>query len=550
MPKLIVKQGGESREVVLMKDNFCIGRTPENDLEVKDSLISRRHSSVVRRGDRHVVYDLGSSNGTYVNQDRIEMRVLEDGDVIRLGDTEIVFRADGPSADLTKVETATPPATQKADAIPGHSTDFIGNRSIVQHVDDIAESFLFNISDALNRGISLKEIEKELESDKGPKDSRMFFILFQVGKALATAPTLDSMFETSMKLIFEVINCERGVLMTYERAGGDLAPRFTYHRARGVISGADIPVSKTITHQVVQEKVSIITSDALQDPRFMQGMSIVQYNIRSALCVPLWEQQRVYGVIYLDNLAKTYAFTKDDLELLTAIANLMAIRMKQEELREQLKREEMARINLSKYHSPDVVEMVVSRGGEIGLEVTEREVSVMFVDIEASTKLAEKMKPAELASLLNEFFEMATSEIFQFKGHVNKYIGDEVMAVFNAPFDQADHAVLAVKTAVAILRDLARHNQQNSDRAYNVRIGINTGTAIAGNVGAKVRMEYTVIGDTVNTAKRLGSLPQVNRVVVGQNTYERIRGQFQAVSLGETMVKGKEKPLRAYEIIL
>lgn len=545
MAKLIVKQGGQTREVVLVKDNFCIGRTPENDLEVKDSLISRRHSSIVKRGDRYIVYDLGSSNGTYVNADRVEMRVLETGDVIRLGDTEITYQDENAKADSgSKPPAPKDPAAPKA----GSLTDFAGSRYIVQHVDDIAESFNFDISDALNKGVSLREIQKEVLPEKAGKDSRMFFILFQVGKALSTAPSLDSMIETSMKLIFEIINCERGVLMTFDKQ--ELSPRFSYHRGRGVISGADIPVSKTITSQVVSEKVSIITSDALQDPRFMQGMSIVQYNIRSALCVPLWEAQKVYGVIYLDNLAKTYAFTKDDLELLTAIGNLMAIRMKQEELHEALKREEMLRTSLSKYHSPDVVEMLVSRGGEMGLEVVERPVTVLFADVEASTKLAERLKPDQLVELLNEFFQMSTSAIFQFKGNVNKFIGDEVMAIFNAPFDNNEHALAAVKTAAVILKELERHNTQHPDRPYNVRIGINTGTAVAGNVGTKTRMEYTVIGDTVNTAKRLCSFPQVNRIIIGENTFEAVKNFFKANCLGETLLKGKEKSLKAYEILL
>jgi len=547
MTKLIVKQGGQTREVILNKENFCIGRTPENDLEVKDSLISRRHSSIVKRGDRYIVYDLGSSNGTYVNQDRVEMRILENGDVIRLGDTEITYCEEG-ARDGSKAPPA-PATPAREEPKPGASTDFAGSRYIVQHVDDIAESFRFDLTDAFARGVSLREIEKELPAERTGKESRMFFILFQVGKALSTAPTLDSMIETSMKLIFDIINCERGVIMTADRGGTELTARFAYHRAHGVIPGADIPISKTITNQVMQEKVSIITSDALQDPRFMQGVSIVQYNIRSALCVPLWEEQKIYGVIYLDNLAKSYAFTKDDLEMLTAMANLTAIRMKQEELRDRLKREEMLRANLSKYHSPDVVEMLVSRGGEVGLEVVEREVTVLFVDVEASTKLAETLEPAELTALLNEFFLMATSAVFQYKGHVNKFIGDEVMAIYNAPLDHSDHATAAVKTATTILKELERRNQMRPDRPYNVRIGINTGPVIAGNVGTPVRLEYTVIGDTVNTAKRLGSFPQVNRIVVGENTYERVKLLFQARSLGETFLKGKEKALRAYEIV-
>ncbi|SVC52494.1 uncharacterized protein METZ01_LOCUS305348, partial [marine metagenome] len=92
MPKIIVQRGEDVREIDLAKDTFSIGRTPENDLELKDSLISRRHSSIVRRGEEFHVYDLGSSNGTYVNQEKIEVRVLKDGDQVRIGETLITFR--------------------------------------------------------------------------------------------------------------------------------------------------------------------------------------------------------------------------------------------------------------------------------------------------------------------------------------------------------------------------------------------------------------------------------------------------------------------------
>src|SRR5688572_30023939 len=97
LPKLHIKQGANARDFALIKESISIGRTPENDIELKDSLISRRHTSIVRKGERWVVYDLGSSNGTFLNRERIDNRPLENGDVIRVGDTEITFWAeDGP----------------------------------------------------------------------------------------------------------------------------------------------------------------------------------------------------------------------------------------------------------------------------------------------------------------------------------------------------------------------------------------------------------------------------------------------------------------------
>jgi adenylate cyclase len=540
LPKLIVKQGGQSREVALNKDTLSIGRTPENDIELKDSLISRKHTSIVRKGDRWVVYDLGSSNGTFVNRERVEMKPLDHGDIIRVGESEIHYVDEGPTRPVPK-------STFRDERKP---TEIPGSQQIVKHVDEIAESFSFDISGALSKGLSLRDIRGEGSGEKAAKESKMFFILFQVGKALSSAGSLDEMLHTATKLIFEVVNAERSVILLKDPATGELSTRQAYHRARGLVEGKEIAISRTISSQVMNDKVSIITSDALQDPRFMAGLSIVQYNIRAALCVPVWEGDRVYGAIYLDNLAKSYAFTKDDLELMTAIANLIGIRIKQEETAAKLRREETLRANLSKYHSPDHVKLLMERGGDVGLEVAERDVTVAFIDVVESTRMAEAHHPAEVAALLNEFFQMATNAIFQHNGHVNNFIGDEVMAIFNAPLDMPDHAAQAVRACASFLKELESFNLAHPEKMFKVRCAINTGPVVAGNVGAAAHIKYTVLGDTVNVAARLSKMPQVNSVVVGERTWDRVKTVFKAKDLGEVALKGKEKPQRAYEIIL
>ena len=545
MPKLIVKQGGSSREVPLSKDTISIGRTPENDIELKDSLISRKHTSIVKKGDRYVVYDLGSSNGTFVNRERIEMKPLDNGDIIRVGDSEIHYVEE--SNTRPPPPRAVPGFERRPTEVPATASS---SQQIVKHVDEIAESFSFDITGALSKGLSLRDIRGEAGGEKAAKESKMFFILFQVGKSLSSANTLDDMLLTAVKLIFEVVNAERSVILMKDPQTGEATTRHAYHRSRGLVDGKDIMISRTITSQVMNDRVSIITSDALQDPRFMAGLSIVQYNIRSALCVPLWEGDRVYGVLYLDNLAKSYAFTKDDLELMTAIANLVAIRMKTEETAVKLRREETLRANLSKYHSPDHVKMLMERGGDVGLEVAEREVTVAFIDVVESTRMAEAHNPAEVAALLNEFFEMATTAVFHHDGHVNNFIGDEVMAIFNAPLDVNDHAAQAVRACAAFLAELKKHNESHPERTFKVRCAINTGPVVAGNVGAAAHIKYTVLGDTVNVAARLSKTPQVNSIVIGERTYEKVKGAFKTRDLGEMALKGKEKMQHAYEIIL
>jgi adenylate cyclase len=543
--KLIVKSGGATREIQLAKETFSIGRTPENDLEVKDSLISRKHSSIVRKGDRYVIYDLGSSNGTFVNREKIEMKVLDPGDVIKIGETEITY-SDEKSSRGTRPPTAVAP-TAKREAPAGPPGT--GAKYIVQHVDDIAENYSINIGSKIGAGVSLMDARKPPAGDRAAKESKMFFILFQVGRELTSAPTLDKMLQRSLQLIFEIIGADRGVMILLDEHNA-LEPRIAYQKSKGFIPGDQLPFSNTIVGQVVSEKVSVITPDAMADSRLMAGQSIVAYNIRAALCVPLWEEARVYGAIYLDTVAKSYAFTRDDLDLLTAIANLIAIRIKQEELHEKLRKEEMLRANLSKYHSPDVVEMLLGRGEDVGLEVQEREVTTIFLDVVGSTKLAEAIGPQDTATRLNEFFEMSTKAVFDHKGSVNKFIGDEVMAIYNAPLLQADHALNAVRTAVKMLQEVERHNREHPERAFDVRIGINTGPAVAGNVGTPTRMEYTVLGDSVNVAARLTKYrPEPHRIFIGEATWAKVKGQFETRDLGETALKGREKSMRVYEVL-
>ena len=171
----------------------------------------------------------------------------------------------------------------------------------------------------------------KMSDERTTKESKMFFIVCQVVNALSSAATLDDMVQLAMKLIFEVINADRGAVLVRTAGTQELKARLAYDRSKEVISADGILISGAVTSQVVQDKVSIIISDALQDPRFMQEPSIVENKIRSTLCVPFLEQGQVHGVIYVDNVTRPYAFSKDDLELLTAIASLIALRIKYEE---------------------------------------------------------------------------------------------------------------------------------------------------------------------------------------------------------------------------
>jgi len=538
MPQLVIKSKDKVvKEIILSKDTFSIGRLAENDLELNDHLVSRHHTKLIKQGTDYLIQDLGSANGTFLNKKKVKVEKLKDGDEIQIGQTTIIFKAE--SAFITS--TAPPLETS-----PHLSSD------IVRHLGELSIDYRLDVKDILSRGGSLSEAARPLRQSK---ESERFFILYHLGRAVTSATSLDEVLEIAMNSVFDVIKADRGVIMLLDKESGKLLYKLTKCRKATEDKGESIYVSQTITNKVVNDKVSIITCDASHDPRFQAGLSIAQYNIHSALCVPLWEKQDVFGVIYVDNLMQTYAFTQDDLELLTAIANQIAIRIKQDELYESLKREALMRGNLERYHSPDVVELIIHQSAdkEIGREVVEKTVTILFADIQNFTTISEKVTPRQLAEMLNEFFETTTQIIFEFKGSVNKYIGDAILAVFGAPIDLPDHQLKAVQAGVKMVKAIKELQKVKTTPpdfpTYHLRVGINTGIVVAGNIGAAKRIEYTVLGDVVNIASRLNQYAESNEVAIGEATYQAIKDVVKANPIGGVKLKGKQQAVQVYKVL-
>jgi adenylate cyclase len=152
--------------------------------------------------------------------------------------------------------------------------------------------------------------------------------------------------------------------------------------------------------------------------------------------------------------------------------------------------------------------------------------------------------------LLNEYLSRMTDIIFKYEGTLDKYIGDAIMAVFGAPLDMPDHASRAIKTALEMRDRLDEFNSERKEGPLlKIRIGINSGKAVAGEIGSINKKEYTVLGDTVNTASRLETVARPMTVVIGENTYQAVKDQFDIRSLGNATLKGKEKEVAVFEVL-
>jgi adenylate cyclase len=180
--------------------------------------------------------------------------------------------------------------------------------------------------------------------------------------------------------------------------------------------------------------------------------------------------------------------------------------------------------------------------------------TILFSDIRSFTSISEKMDAKQLVSLLNEYFTEMVDVVIKEDGVVDKYIGDAIMAVFGAPVPKKDDAVHAVRAAVGMRKALAALNEKLKQRGMKpirTGIGIHTGEVVAGNIGSEKRMEYTVIGDTVNLASRLESSTKElgTPVLVSQDTYDLVKDHVDARPVKEITVKGREKPVMTYEIL-
>lgn len=218
---------------------------------------------------------------------------------------------------------------------------------------------------------------------------------------------------------------------------------------------------------------------------------------------------------------------------------------------EQLEKKRVTDV-FGKYVAPQIVDKILEEG-EQGLQLggARREITVLFVDIRGFTPLSESAEPEEVVSILNDYLTLCAKSIFAYGGTLDKYIGDAAMALYNAPLDLENHQLRAVQTAWA-MHEGAQPLQEELERRFGktVRfgVGIHTGPAIVGNVGADFRMDYTAIGDTVNTAARIESNSKPGQILISQAVYDKVRDYVEVTDLGPIQVKGKAQGVQVYQV--
>ena len=563
----ITEPTGRTWEVRLVHgQTYSIGRARENDIVLDDRRVSRKHAFVFGDGKIFKVIDghlengqlIRSVNHVFVN-DRIQIQCpLEAEDVITIGESKLKFVSVAPEAvalagndpipQLAVVserdtEPETPQTINYDDAPLGHTqvqisvNDIIGRRSSL----------------TLETAIASPEEIKDLR-----RKAKILGLLFEMSKTLGTVFDLTEIFERATDLIFRGTPADRVVaLLTDEEDNSTVLEHSLYQigaktREESIKKLTDkLTVSRTITQKVMRDRVAILSQDAKTDAQFQGAESIVSQGVRSTICAPLITQSSVHGVLYADRLDPFAAFSPDHLELISAVAAQTAVTVETVKAHKRLAREEVARANYSRFMPEYVVKQLLENPDSFRLGGANQTITVLFADIRGFTSFSENENPEKVVGLLNLYFSAMTEIIFEHGGTLDKYIGDELMALFGAPTATPDDAKNAVTVAAAMQKRLITLNTELVDLGFSqiaVGIGLHTGEATIGYIGSEQRSEYTAIGDTVNLASRLQSNAAGGQILVSEATAKAAGGIFPLTKREPLVVKNRLQPVELFEV--
>lgn len=513
----------------------------------------------------------------------------------------------------------------------------------------------------------LEDFEHELAAQEPKREELEAF--YDVSRAIVSSLDLSQVLNEVMDQIIRLTGAERSFLMLVDPKTGELQFRAARNMDYETITASSFEISRSIVNQVAASGEPIVTTNAQMDPRFKSQASVIGYNLRSILCVPLQVRGQVTGVIYADNRIRTGLFSDRDRDLLVAFAGQAAVAIENarlfesvanakslmdnvfasitggvittdveecitlynraaqhilrvpaekvlgarfadvlptlecalrpmiervkarrepvidfetevmlpetgpvtlraslsplkdandemqgiaiivEDLTEQRRLE--ARYQLfQRYLSPAVIERLPDDPGELRLGGQRQEITSLFADIRGFTDFSQQHDPETLVEVLNKYLDVGARAVLAEEGTLDKFMGDAVVAFFNAPLLQADHVLRAARAALKIQEGVAwLHRQMPPDYRLNYGVGISVGEAVVGNIGTALRLDYTAIGPSVNLARRLQEAAAPGQILLTRAAYQHVHRDVRACPLPPLRVEGIEEPVEVYELL-
>lgn len=527
---------------------------------------------------------------------------------------------------------------------------------------------------AIQLASSIQQISRRVHQLED--DHTNLLALAEISQVVNSSLDLNAVLEIVMDTIVQLTGAERGFLMLFdgENDSGILVPRIARNWEKESLDSSEFAISQTVIQRVISSGEPVLTTNAQEDPRFDGHASIISYNLRSILCVPLKAKEKVTGVIYADNRIKTGIFTEAKRNLLSVFANQAAVAIENARLFASVQRtlNEVTELKIlmdnllasitsgvitadnrnrvllankasetilgkpgknwvgqklekvlpdfsrdliqqvkhvrEKNHSlvgleysaclPDRGQVVLSfslaplkdavdqtQGVAIVMEdLSERkrleaqqslfkrmvspaviaqlnpdelesvgrraQITTLFADVRGYTAFGERYDPEQLVSILNRYLSVAAAAVLDEEGTIDKFLGDAIMAWFNAPIPQTDHTLRAVRAALAMVHAVnSLHRDLDEEFHLSFGVGIHYGEAVLGLIGNEMRLDYTAIGDSVNTAKRIQENARGGQILISKEAYELVAGHINAQPFKAIRAKGKSQSLRVFEVL-
>lgn len=571
MSRLTIISPDGRQDVDLLAHN-TLGRHPNNTVQVLDRIVSKEHCHVdMIEGGRFILRDLGSLNGTYVNGERVSERVLNPGDEITLGSTRIIFDREKAPAGRPAAPAAPPPSPARSApsqpppppppppgpaTLPQGSNQVLDPRMLdpklsrVTIAPGMVESHIrTKLAPLIDQSFLPERLIQDHEALR--RDYEKLRVSYELARAIGVELEIDKALAKILDAAFTILPADRGVILLYDE-DRELVPRCVRTRAGSQDPNEEVVISSTIVEQVLRDKAAVLSSDATVDSRFQGAHSIIMQGIRSSMAVPLLHSEEVFGIMMLDSQIATNAFTEKDLQLFQNVANQAAVAIQNSLYAVKLEREAVTRESFRRLLSPAIAQQVIDGKVEVKKGGEERDTTVLFSDIRGFTAMSESASAQSIVDMLNEYFERMVEVIFKYEGTLDKFVGDEIMALFGAPVSHPDDTYRAVKTALEMMHVLAEFNAERAaagELEIQIGIGINSGECVAGYLGSSKALEYTVIGDTVNTGARLCSVAKAGEIIISESTFAAVKDHFDVIELPPTQVKGKARALKIFNVV-
>jgi len=375
--------------------------------------------------------------------------------------------------------------------------------------------------------------------------------LMKASQTISGEIVLADLLKKMMGIVIENAGAQKGFLML-EKSGK------WYIEAEGTVDDKDVkvlqsvPIESNIPVSIVQyvarTQESVVLHDATQEGDFTRDPYITTHQPKSLLCLPLLNQGRLTGMLYLENNLTTGAFTPDRVEVLNLFSSQAAISIENAQLYTNL----TAFNKAYERFVPSQFLSFLEKGSIVDVHLgdqVEKEMTILFSDIRDFTTHSETMTPQENFNFINSYLSRMEPVIIEHHGFIDKYIGDAIMALFAGSADDA------VQTGITMLHRLTEYNQERHKAGYQpirIGVGINTGSLMLGTIGSQHRMDGTVISNAVNVASRIEGLTKIYgaSIVISEQTLSRLKDQtiYNTRFLGKVQVKGKKEAVSVFEI--